>query len=385
MHSVAQLRDAFVARFGRACQVVSRAPGRVNLIGEHTDYNDGYVLPIAIEQSAWAAAAPRSDQTLCASSTHAREQRSWPIDRWTRTQQPHWTSYVAGVATLLRRRGARLGGCDLLIESDVPPGGGLASSAALEVAVALALAYLSGEPLEATELIDLCRQAEHEFAGVPCGLMDQTVSLLAQQDTALLLDCRARKAEHVPARLDGHAILVIDSGVRHELAAGEYVRRQEQCRAAVEYFQRFQPNVRGLRDVSLDTVRAHASQMDPLGAARSMHVASEIERTLAAAKALRGGRLDELGQLMKESHRSLRDDYEVSCPEIERLVDAVREVPGVLGARLTGAGFGGCVVVLARASSVEPLAQLVTSGGRPPLAASVLRVRPARGAGLEFT
>jgi galactokinase len=289
------------------------------------------------------------------------------------------------VAALLRQRGARLAGFNLFIRSTVPPGGGLSSSAALEVATALALARVAGAQLPETELIDLCRRAEHEFAGVPCGLMDQSVSLSARAGTAFLLDCRKREHEHIPCELRGHTLLVVDSRVRHELAAGEYARRQQECRQAVEYFRRLDPDVGALRDVKLATVQAHASRMEPLAAARSMHVVSENERTLAAAAALRVAALREFGRLMTESHSSLRDDYEVSCAELDQLVQIVSDVQGVLGARMTGGGFGGCIVALASEECVPLVEQAVRrhydEGRAEP--ARLLRTRPSRGASVE--
>ena len=339
--------------------MVARAPGRVNLIGEHTDYNDGFVLPMALEQSTWAAAAPREDAIVCVRSAQEGFQaQTWPLGGWQRERQPKWTAYVAGVVELLRERGARLPGFDLLIASDVPVGGGLSSSAALEVSTGLALAHLAGEPLSTAELADLARAAEHQYANMPCGIMDQYISVLGEAGSALLLDCRSRSYEHIPLKLDGHRILVVNSGVKHDLGASEYPKRQQQCQAAVRYFQRVNRDVRALRDVSSETVRAHASQMDPLAFARALHVTTEDERTVAAAAALRSGNLPELGRLLLASHNSLRDSYEVSCRELDLLVELVSAVPGVVGARMTGGGFGGCIVAIAVPSAI-PAVQAV--------------------------
>ena len=346
------IRDEFARRFGRPAGAVARAPGRVNLIGEHTDYNDGYVLPMALEQCTWVAAARRDDGPIRAIALELGSEQSWPIDGWDRTRQADWTAYVAGVAVLLRQRGAALRGCDLLIASDVPVGGGLSSSAALEVSTALALAALAGTELPAVELADLCRAAEHQFAGVPCGIMDQYVSALARADCAFLLDCRTRSWEHIPLRLDGHIVLIVNSGVRHKLAAGEYALRQRQCHAAVEFFHELDPGVRALRDVTVEDVARYAERMEPRIAARARHVTTENRRTLAAADALRRGDLPELGRHMYASHASLRDDYEVSCRELDRLVEIVGGVSGVLAARMTGGGFGGCIVAIASAACV---------------------------------
>ena len=384
-HHLLQLREDFVARFGFPCTVVTRAPGRVNLIGEHTDYNDGFVLPMALEQCTWVAAAPAADDRVRAVALDLNSEQSWAIADWRRNASAEWTSYVAGVAALLRRRGARLSGANLLIRSDVPVGGGLSSSAALEVGSALALATLAGAALAPRELADLCRAAEHEFAGVPCGIMDQYVSVLAQADCAFLLDCRARTWEHIPLRLDEHVVLIVNSGVRHRLAAGEYALRQAQCRQAVAYFQQKDPAVHALRDLNLPTVKTHSAALEPKVAARARHVVSENGRTLAAAVALRQGDLAEFGRLMYASHVSLRDDYDVSCRELDLLVELVSSVPGVLGARMTGGGFGGCIVTIAQRESVPRIEAVLhesyDAAGLGP--ARLVLSRPGAGASIE--
>lgn len=349
------LGDAFAREFGRAWAVVARAPGRVNLIGEHTDYNEGFVLPMALEQNTWVAAAPREDGLLQVLAGELNERQAWPVTGWEACRQPAWTAYVAGVAALLHRRGAAPHGADMLIRSDVPLGGGLSSSAALEVSAALALGTLGGKALDGTDLADLARATEHEFAGVPCGIMDQYASVLARQGHALLLDCRNRTWEHIPLRLGDYVVVVINSGVKHALAGGEYAARLAQCRQAVEFFRGIDAGIRSLRDVSEDLVRTNRSRMDPVAAARALHVVTENERTLAAAAALRRGDLTEFGDLMAASHRSLRDDYQVSCRELDLLVEIVAAVPGVAGARMTGGGFGGCIVALARRDSLPAI------------------------------
>ncbi|RMF72876.1 MAG: galactokinase [Planctomycetota bacterium] len=346
------LREHFERRFGRAPAAMARAPGRVNLIGEHTDYNQGFVLPLACEQAVYAACALRDDDELRAYSATLDESHVRPAARREDGAGSHWSDYVLGVLLLLRERGAHLRGADVLIESDLPAGAGLASSAALEVACALALAHACGEPIDARELIDLCRRAEREFAGVPCGMMDQTASLRGRAGHALLLDCRSREIEYVPFNAGAADLVVIDSGVRHALAEGQYALRADECRAAAEYFAGLPgASAQTLRDVSSATVRAHAQQLDPLLTARALHVTGEIERTVAAADALRAGDFAALGRLMNESHRSLRDNFEVSCPEIERIVRPLHASTRVYGARMMGAGFGGAVLALVHAGA----------------------------------
>ncbi len=367
----------FRSAFDRPAEVMAAAPGRVNLIGEHTDYNDGFVLPIAIERWTYVAAGARDDERVRVRSLTLGATACWRVGAWSAAEQPHFSSYVAGVAEGLMRRGARLGGFELLIDSEIPVGGGLSSSAALTVSTAKALAMLCGEPLGSEELIDLCRAAEHEAAGVPCGLMDPTVVLLARAGHALLLDCRTREIEHVPFDPPGHALLVVDSGVRHELASGAYATRQQQCVAAVAYFRRRSPEVRALRDVTVQMVRSHATEMDPVLAARAHHVVSENQRVMDAVAALRRQDWVAFGALLDASHRSQRDDYETSCPEVDRIVAFLRRQDGVLGARMTGGGFGGCVIALVAAERAQTVMEAVRQTLRDP-AGRALRVFATR-------
>ncbi len=379
-----RITEAFAAWCGSPPAVVARAPGRVNLIGEHTDYNDGFVLPMALEQATWVAARPRSDEHMHARALEMEEEATWALAEWKRAAQPDWTSYVAGVAALLRKDGAELQGADVLIYSDVPVGGGLSSSAALEVAAALALAQLAGYAIGGRELADLCRAAEHEYAGVPCGIMDQYVSVLAEAGCAFLLDCRKRSWEHLPLDMPAHVVAVINSGVRHKLAGGEYAKRQEQCREAVRYFQGIDPNVQALRDLTITRVEAERARLGPEVYARALHVVTENRRTEAAAVAIRNADLSALGRLMAESHASLRDDYEVSCRELDLLVELVSEVDGVVGARMTGGGFGGCIVAIARRDAVPAIADVLQreydGAGLGP--SQMITSRPGAGAGL---
>jgi len=352
MLNAARISKEFEGRFGRPCAVVARAPGRVNLIGEHTDYNEGFVLPMALEQCTWAAAARRDDGRLRVVAADLGDEQSWEIGAWSSREHPAWTSYVAGVAALLQRHGFGGTGADVVIRSDVPVGAGLSSSAALEAATALALGRLAGSPLSGAELANLCREAEHEFAGVPCGIMDQYVSVLGREGCALLLDCRSRTWEHVPLNLGDHVVLVVDSGVKHSLAASGYAQRRAQSEQAVETLRGLGLTCRSLRDVRSDDVRARLKEMDAVLGRRALHVTTENQRTTAAAEALRRGALAEFGRLMDASHRSLRDDYEVSCQEVDSLVDIVRSQAEVLGARMTGGGFGGSVVAVVRRDAV---------------------------------
>lgn len=345
----AELLDVFKARFGERPHIF-QAPGRVNLIGEHTDYNDGFVLPAAIEFSTLAAVAPRADRILLAHSENFSETAELDLDSSAPHPRGHWSDYVLGVAVMLQREGFRLHGANLLIRSDVPAGAGLSSSAALEVAVALAVLP---EPIERTRLAKLCQQAEHEFARVQCGIMDQFIACHARAGNALLLDCRSLEYRHVPLP-PGVKIVIANSMVRHALASGEYNRRRAECAEAAAYFRK------SLRDVSLAEL-THAP-LPEIVWRRARHVVTENARVLLAYAALQSGDLAAFGKLMYESHVSLRDDYEVSCAELDTLVEIAGEVAGVYGSRMTGGGFGGCTVSLVAEDRVEALRAAFAAG-----------------------
>ncbi len=324
-----------------------RAPGRVNLIGEHTDYNDGFVLPMAMSQALHVAAGPAADDLIAVHSTAYGQTVSFPAADPGPPGEPFWSNYPRGVAEMLRREGVRPRPGRLLIHSEVPLGGGVSSSAALEVGCALAMLALAGQSLDPVRLAMLARRAEHEYAGSPCGIMDQFICVLGRAGHALLLDCRTQTFEHVPLPLADRELLVVNTQVRHELGSSEYPVRQRQCRAGLEHIRRIHPEVRSLRDVTPAMLKAVQRDMDELTFDRCWHVVTEIERTRRAAEALREGDLPEFGRLMYGSHFSLSGKYGVSCPELDAVVEIARGVPGVDGARMTGGGFGGCAIVLA--------------------------------------
>ncbi len=335
-------------------RVLVRAPGRVNLIGEHTDYNEGFVLPIAMSQSLYVAAGRSEGSDIAVHSTafdetvtFAAEDPGEPGDPGPRGR-PGWAEYVRGVAALLRRRGVGLQAARLLIHSEVPIGGGVSSSAALEVGAAVALLALASRRMEAVPLALLARQAEHEYAGSPCGIMDQFVCVLGRAGHGLLLDCRSQRYEQIPLPFDEASVVVLNTQVKHELGSSEYPVRQQQCREGLSVIQQRHPEAVALRDVSADMLNAHKDEMDAVVFRRCRHVVTEVARTEEAANALRAGELERFGQLMFESHASLRDDYAVSCPELDYLVEIAQGIPGVYGARMTGGGFGGCAIALIR-------------------------------------
>ncbi len=333
--------------FGRESAVVAAAPGRVNLIGEHSDYNEGFVLPMAIDRRAAVAVAP-SGEGCCrvVAMDRAGEVASFEgVGRGAAT--PGWARYAEGVVSLLRARGVDVPMFDAALASDVPVGGGLSSSAAVEVAFAVALGALAGGALDPLSLAALCQRAEHEFAGVPCGLMDQLAAVFGRAGHAMLIDCRTVEVRPVPMDAARASVLVVDSGVRHELASGEYAERRRECDQAAAALAERDPGVRSLRDAAEDAIER--AGLEATLHRRARHVVRENERTLEAARLLEAGDMAGVGRLMLESHASLRDDYEVSCPELDALVEIASATPGVIGARMTGGGFGGCVVAL-----VEP-------------------------------
>ena len=340
---------------------IFRAPGRVNLIGEHTDYNDGYVMPIAIELYTWVAAGRRPDRILRVHSLHFGETIELPLDEFAGPPRQHWSDYIRGVAAVLEASGQKLSGANLVIQGQLPLGGGLSSSASLEISTALALMWASNFELPPLEMVRACQRAEHEYAGTRCGMMDQFIITFGRLQHALMLDCRSLEYRLVP--IPEHArVVVANSMLRHELAAGEYNRRRADCEAGVRTLQRHLPGVRALRDVTPAELESHKSDLPDPVYRRSRHVVSENQRVLGAAEALQAGDLDRVGQFMFESHRSLRCNYEVSSAELDVLVELASACQGVYGARMTGGGFGGCTVNLVRSDAVERLQAQIAEG-----------------------
>lgn len=343
------LSSRFTTLFGIHPRIF-RAPGRVNLIGEHTDYNGGFVMPAAIDLSCWVAAAPRDDRTVSVHSVNMSEHVDIDIDAHV-VRTGTWRDYVAGVVLMLHEQGALQGGATLLVDSEVPVGAGLSSSAALEVGVATALLDLAGVSLDGRALARLCQRAENEVVGASCGIMDQYVACHARAGTALMLDCRSLEHQHLPLPA-GLSLVICNSMVRHSIATGEYNRRREECTAAVAVLAAEDGAVGCLRDVDVDQLNESRELLPGVLFRRARHVVTENARVLEAAAALRGSDLGTLGSLMAESHRSMRDDFEISCAELDILVDIARDLPGLCGARMTGGGFGGCTVNLVQEDAV---------------------------------
>lgn len=321
-----------------------RAPGRVNLLGGHVDYNGGFVLPIATSQSIQLMLRPRQDREIKLYSTHTKEQLSFSLDSI--EKEENWLDYVKGVARELEIAQIPLQGFEGVIASDLPAAAGLSSSAALEVGIALAFLHLAHATMAPMEIALLCQRAENRFVGVNCGIMDQTAVAACQKDSALLLDCRSLEMEQIPFALEDHTLIVTDSGVPRELASSAYNERRSQCEEGFKALQKFLPQIEALRDISWQEYSQHENELSPVLRKRVRHVVTEIERTERGAKCLKAGDFAGFGKCINDSHDSLRDNYEVSSVELDWLVDWARAHPGVLGSRLTGAGFGGCIITL---------------------------------------
>ncbi len=338
-----------------------RAPGRVNLIGEHTDYNDGFVMPVAIDFFTQIILFPLDTRALEFYSDNFKEKVVLDFDNLPKSRSRHWSDYVVGVALMLIGEGHELRGARLTISSDVPLGSGLSSSAALEVATAYALATTSDLKIEHVELAKLCRRAENEFVGARVGIMDQFVSFFAETDKALLLDCRSLEFEHLPVPPSAQ-LVICNTMVKHDLASGAYNERRQQCEEGVKLLRTVLPNVTALRDVTSQQLEEHRKELPEVIYRRCRHVVTENERVLDAASALKQGDVAKFGQLMNQSHQSLRDDYEVSCAELDLMVGLARKVEGVFGARMTGGGFGGCTVNLVRRDKIDEFQNTVAAG-----------------------
>ena len=350
MSIVDDLRSRFLERFGAAPQIY-RAPGRVNLIGEHTDYNDGFVLPAAIDLATYVGVAPREDRRLVLHSLAFDESVEFDLDTAAAPRR-HWSDYVVGVVLGIEREGLRLSGANLMLSTELPMGAGLSTSAALEVAVGYALCDLAGAAVDRKALALLCQRAENEFVGMRCGVMDQLISCCGVADHALLIDCRTLEMRAAPLNSDAR-LVICNTMVSHELAASEYNKRREECELAVALLAKEMDGVRALRDVSPEALARHGAGMPEVILRRARHVVTENARTLSAAAALEARDLKHFGRLMNEAHASLRDDYEVSCAEADLMVDLAQKMNGVFGARLTGGGFGGSTVNLVEAQATE--------------------------------
>ncbi len=376
----ARVIAGFETQYGRPPRWVVAAPGRVNVIGEHTDYNDGFVLPMAIERYAVMAADLSESPTISIYDAQAKAAAQIDISRNVTKGEPKWSNYLRGVIAGFQDRGVAIPALDVLLESTVPLGGGLSSSAALEVCTATLVETVAGDRMDPVDKALLCQKAEHEFAGVPCGIMDQFISVMGREGQLLLLDCRSRETQLVPMDDPSVGILIINSNVRHELGSGEYAKRRAQCEAAAKAL-----GVNSLRDATADALEEAKGRMDDVNFRRARHVIGEIERTVQAAEGCRESNWTTVGQLMYASHYSLRDDYEVSCPELDAIVEIAEAIGvkgGVFGCRMTGGGFGGCAVALVKTDAVSRITGIIAEKYKKKtgVEASLFMSRPAAGA-----
>lgn len=395
----ASAANRFRQRNGHTPRWIVAAPGRVNLIGEHIDYNDGFVLPMAIDRYCVIAAANQPGEKATVYSVATDDEAVIPLSGKGATDSAsaesgrkntgnvsgipasgHWSSYVAGVIAGFAERNLQPGGFSAVIESSVPFGGGLSSSAAIEVATAMLIEAITGTCLHPVEKALLCQKAEHEYAGVPCGIMDPFASVMCRADDLMLLDCRSQRIEHVPFTDPAVTVLIINTNVRHALATGQYAERRAQCESAARKL-----GVGSLRDATVDALEANCQKLTKVEYRRAWHAIGEIARTVEAASAVKAGDWRQFGQLMYASHQSLRDDYEVSCRELDLAVDLAREIgpqSGVLGSRMTGGGFGGCTVSLVETANVGAIAESLAKAYRAQtgIEPSIIVSRPSRGA-----
>ncbi len=373
----------FGERFPGAAPRVAVAPGRVNLIGEHTDYNDGFVLPMAIGRVAVVVFRPRDDRVLRAYSVAYDETKELAIDALAAPGGHDWLSYVAGVVWAFGSEDLPVCGLDVVVDGDVPIGAGLSSSAALELATARALAAAAGAPWDPVRMAKLGQSAENTYVGMNCGIMDQFASAACQEGHALLLDCRSLETRPVPVPA-GAAVVVMDTGARRTLAGSAYNDRRAACERVVAEIAKASPDVGALRDVTVERLEAAKPRLDAADFKRASHVVPENQRPVEAAHALEAGDLARAGRLMNDSHFSLRDLYEVSCEELDLVTEIARRQPSCYGARMTGAGFGGCAVGLVKAADVGSFCDAVLSAyeARIDLPAALYPCRPEAGARL---
>ena len=371
----------FGLRFGRM-PTVSRAPGRVNLIGEHTDYNDGFVMPAALDFATLVAGSPRADRKIRVYSLFMDETREFDLDQVSPSGRHDWSDYVFGVAAMLEQSGLRLPGADLVVWSDVPLGAGLSSSAALEVSVAHALVAAAGLPFEPVAAARIAQRAENDFVGMRCGIMDQYIAACGVAGAALLIDCRSLESRPVPIA-PNLRLVIANSNVRHQHAGGEYNDRRAACEEGVRLLKDHLGPIAALRDVTAADLECWRRALPDLVYRRCRHIVTENARVLEAARALNAGDFAACGAAMNASQVSMRDDFAITCPEIDFLADFAQGVKGVYGSRMTGGGFGGCTVSLVEADAVEGLRAGLVDSYRVAfgLQAEVFVCSPSDGAG----
>ena len=359
MHNPEELRSIHVSRFNAEPEIFV-APGRVNLIGEHTDYAEGFVMPAAIDFATLAAISPRSDGNIAIYSENFKEERTFDAAALPAAASDDWSDYPLGVIAILAGEGHKMPGFSLSLYGDVPLGSGLSSSAAIEVATAFAVTGLLNAHYPGPQLARLCQRAENEFVGANCGIMDQFISANGEENHALLLDCRDLSFRLAPIP-ENVALVIANTMVKHSVAGGEYTTRRAEVEEAASVIARHRPEVRFLRDATVEDLQKWGSEMSPNALKRARHVITENTRTVAAADALIHHNLKELGRLMAEAHKSYSKDFEASCAEADTMVALANKLPGLIGARLTGGGFGGCTINLVEQKEAHRFAEALAA------------------------
>jgi galactokinase len=350
-----QLASAFFNQYHHQPTIIVRSPGRVNIIGEHTDYNNGFVLPAAIDKAGYIAISLRDDDQINLTAVDLNENFSISVTDLKPVGDVSWPNYILGSAAQFLKRGVKLPGFNAMLTSDVPMGAGLSSSAAVECATVFALNHLLETNIERVAMVEMAQKAEHEYAGVLCGIMDQFASMMGKESQVIKLDCRSLEYEYVPFKLEGYKIVLLNTNVKHSLASSEYNTRRKECMQAVEWIQAHHPEVASLRDATVAMLDEHVLPKDTLVYNRSRFVVDEINRLVTACQDLQQGNIEAMGQKMFATHNGLSKLYEVSCKELDFLVDFVRNRPEVIGARMMGGGFGGCTINLVKESAIDNL------------------------------
>lgn len=357
---LAQVSKRFTEFFDEEPLLV-KAPGRINLIGEHTDYNLGFVMPAAIDKAIYFAIAKSGDEDECfLHSLDQEESYSFSLSKLKPHAKGGWQNYILGVVAQLLEKGAKLSGFKMVFGGDIPQGAGLSSSAALECGAALGLNHLFSLGFSTKEMAFMAQKAEHTYVGAMCGIMDQFASMHGKQDQVMLLDCRSLEMEYFPSKLDGYAVLLCNSNVTHNLASSEYNVRRAQCEEAVAFLNAKYPGIESLRDVSMETLQKYKSELDPVVFKRCHYIIKENERVQAFGQALRDKDFTKLGALLYEAQSGMEKEYEITCPEIDFLARLTQKMPYVLGARMMGGGFGGCTINVVEEDKVEEFKQIIT-------------------------
>lgn len=350
-----QLAQYFFEQYHHQPTVIVRSPGRVNIIGEHADYNNGFVLPAAIDKAAYLAVSLRDDQEIHLTALDLNEKFSTTVDELKPIGDVSWPNYILGSAAQFLKHGIQLPGFNAVLTSNVPIGAGLSSSAAVECATVFALNHLLKTNIERVAMVAMGQKAEHEYAGVMCGIMDQFASMMGKANQVIKLDCRSLEYEYVPFKLDGIKILLLNTNVKHSLASSEYNTRRLECMQAVEMIQAYHPEVQSLRDATVEMLDQYVLPFNDLVYQRSRFVVDEMERLNQACQFLQDDNIPALGNYMFKTHDGLSRQYEVSCKELDYLVDFVRSRKEVIGARMMGGGFGGCTINLVQEDKIESL------------------------------